>query len=108
LDASAGNVFRACLASGSDLEFVAVNDITDAKTLAHLLKYDSVHGTLREEVSAEKDGIRVAAGASRCWRSAIRESCRGKISASGWSSSVAASSPAATRRRVISPPALAK
>ena len=54
------NVFRACLASGSDLEFVAVNDITDAKTLAHLLKYDSVHGTLREAVSAETDGIRVA------------------------------------------------
>jgi glyceraldehyde 3-phosphate dehydrogenase len=54
------NIFRACLASGSDLEFVAVNDITDAKTLAHLLKYDSVHGTLREAVSAESDGIRVA------------------------------------------------
>src|SRR5437773_9385992 len=53
------NVLRACL-SDETLEFVAVNDITDAKTLAHLLKYDSVHGTLREEVSAEKDGIRVA------------------------------------------------
>ena len=50
------NVLRACL-DERDLEFVAVNDITDAKTLAHLLKYDSVHGTLRREVSAEKDGI---------------------------------------------------
>jgi glyceraldehyde 3-phosphate dehydrogenase len=39
------NVFRACLREPG-LEFVAVNDITDAATLAHLLKYDSVHGTL--------------------------------------------------------------
>jgi len=54
------NIFRACLASGSDLDFVAVNDITDAKTLAHLLKYDSVHGTLREPVEVDGDGIRVA------------------------------------------------
>src|SRR5262249_6138570 len=38
------NVLRACLDEPA-LEFVAVNDITDAKTLAHLLKYDSVHGT---------------------------------------------------------------
>ena len=39
------NVLRACLEE-RDLEFVAVNDITNADTLAHLLKYDSVHGTL--------------------------------------------------------------
>ena len=53
------NVFRACLASPSDLEFIAVNDITDAPTLAHLLKYDSVHGTLRENVVAAGKTIRV-------------------------------------------------
>ena len=53
------NVFRACLASSSDLEFVAVNDITDAETLAHLLKYDSVHGTLRERVTVDKGAISV-------------------------------------------------
>src|SRR6201997_1878004 len=52
------NVPRACL-DESGLEFVAVNDITDAKTLAHLLKYDSVHGTLGREVRPEKDGIRI-------------------------------------------------
>ena len=52
------NVLRACL-DESGLEFVAVNDITDAKTLAHLLKYDSVHGTLPREVKSEKDGISV-------------------------------------------------
>ncbi len=52
------NVFRAC-GDERGLEFVAVNDITDAKTLAHLLKYDSVHGTLRRDVRPEKDGIRI-------------------------------------------------
>jgi glyceraldehyde 3-phosphate dehydrogenase len=53
------NVLRACLASGSDLDFVAANDITDAETLAHLLKYDSVHGTLREPVRADGDTLRI-------------------------------------------------
>jgi len=52
------NVLRACL-DEPGLEFVAVNDITDAKTLAHLLKYDSVHGTLRQDVRADKEGISV-------------------------------------------------
>jgi glyceraldehyde 3-phosphate dehydrogenase len=48
------NVLRAALAAGNrDLEFVAVNDITDTRTLAHLLKYDSVHGTLKAPVQAE-------------------------------------------------------
>ena len=41
----------------SDLEFVAVNDLTDAPTLAHLLKYDSVHGALDLDVHATDDGI---------------------------------------------------
>jgi glyceraldehyde 3-phosphate dehydrogenase len=54
------NVFRACLGE-SRLEFVAVNDITDAKTLAHLLKHDSVHGILKESVKAE-DGNLVVGG----------------------------------------------
>ncbi|HHV53872.1 MAG TPA: type I glyceraldehyde-3-phosphate dehydrogenase [Firmicutes bacterium] len=42
-----------------NLEFVAVNDLTDAKTLAHLLKYDSVHGTFPGEVEAANGAIRV-------------------------------------------------
>jgi len=42
-----------------DIEYVAVNDITDAKTLAHLLKYDSVLGTFKEDVRAAEDGILV-------------------------------------------------
>jgi len=40
-----------------DIEYVAVNDITDAKTLAHLLKYDSILGTFKENVQAAEDGI---------------------------------------------------
>jgi glyceraldehyde 3-phosphate dehydrogenase len=50
------NAFRAALGD-SELDFVAVNDITDAKTLAHLLKYDSVHGTLSAQVQARDDAI---------------------------------------------------
>src|SRR5260370_31543207 len=52
------NVVRAGL-HNPDIEFVAVNDITDTKTLAYLLKYDSVLGTLSETVTAESDGIRI-------------------------------------------------
>lgn len=54
------NVFRAALRR-DDVEVVAVNDLTDAKTLAHLLKYDSVHGTLDAEVEA-RDGVLVVNG----------------------------------------------
>ncbi len=50
--------FRASLAD-KDLEFVAVNDLTDAKTLAHLLKYDSVHGALEVKVEAKGELILV-------------------------------------------------
>ncbi len=49
-------VFRAGYKS-KDVEFVAVNDITDAHTLAHLLKYDSVHGTMDGDVKAKDDAI---------------------------------------------------
>ncbi len=54
------NVFRAALANPA-LDIVAVNDLTDAETLAHLLKYDSVHGTLAADVYA-KDGNVVVNG----------------------------------------------
>ena len=52
------NVFRASLGN-SDIDFVAVNDLTDTRTLAHLLKYDSVHGNLDHEISATETGINV-------------------------------------------------
>ena len=53
------NYLRAALAQGADLEIVAVNDLTDNKTLAHLLKYDSVGGPLTEDVSYDGDSITV-------------------------------------------------
>jgi len=53
------NVLRATL-QDRDIEYVAVNDITDARTLAHLLKYDSVLGNLEESVQAEGNSIHVA------------------------------------------------
>src|SRR5262245_28321905 len=53
------NVVRAGL-HRNDMEFVAVNDLTDTATLAHLFKYDSVLGRLEEQVTAEKDAIVVA------------------------------------------------
>jgi glyceraldehyde 3-phosphate dehydrogenase len=53
------NILRASL-SDKEIEFVAVNDITDAATLAHLLKYDSILGNLADEVKAEGDTIHVA------------------------------------------------
>jgi glyceraldehyde 3-phosphate dehydrogenase len=53
------NIFRAAHEAGSDLEFVAVNDITDAATLAHLLKYDSTYGRFPGTVEAGDDAIAV-------------------------------------------------
>src|SRR5258708_2134071 len=53
------NILRTALHDKA-LDFVAVNDITDAKTLAHLLKYDSILGNLPDEVKAEGDEIHVA------------------------------------------------
>jgi glyceraldehyde 3-phosphate dehydrogenase len=52
------NVFRTSLGD-PDIDFVAVNDLTDTKTLAHLLKYDSVLGNLDHEITTTENGIRV-------------------------------------------------
>jgi glyceraldehyde 3-phosphate dehydrogenase len=61
-------VFRA--ARGQDLEIVGINDLTDAKTLAHLLKYDSIHGRYPGEVAAAEnaivvDGVKIPVSAER-------------------------------------------
>jgi glyceraldehyde 3-phosphate dehydrogenase (phosphorylating) len=53
------NFYRAVLKAGAKIDIVAVNDLTDSKTLAHLLKYDSVHGRLDHEVRATDTGISV-------------------------------------------------
>ena len=52
------NILRATL-DDKDIEYLAVNDITDAGTLAYLLKYDSVLGNLETDVKAEGDEIQV-------------------------------------------------
>src|SRR5689334_18332358 len=53
------NVFRAAQTSGADVEIVAINDITDAGTLAHLLKYDSVYGRFPAEVGLDGDNLTI-------------------------------------------------
>ena len=50
------NVFRASL-NEPGIEFIAINDITDAKTLAHLLRYDSVHGQLEADIATEDNAL---------------------------------------------------
>ncbi|HXG70048.1 MAG TPA: type I glyceraldehyde-3-phosphate dehydrogenase, partial [Gemmatimonadaceae bacterium] len=53
-------VLRAAKEQGiADIDFVAVNDLTDTRTLAHLFRYDSVHGTYQGDVEAGKDSITV-------------------------------------------------
>ena len=107
------NYFRA--AKGTDVEVVvAVNDLTDNKTLAHLLKYDSTFGRLGEDVSFDDESITV--GGRRVLASAQRDppSCPGATSASTLSSSRPASSPSddaakhlkgVARKVIISAPA---
>ncbi|MFT4034235.1 MAG: type I glyceraldehyde-3-phosphate dehydrogenase [Patulibacter sp.] len=51
------NVFRAAKKAGADIEFVAVNDLTDTKTLGHLVKYDSILGPYPGSVEVEGDSI---------------------------------------------------
>jgi len=55
-----GRIGRMVLRAGFNdpkINFVAVNDLTDTKTLAHLLKYDSVHGVFGQEITYTKDSI---------------------------------------------------
>jgi glyceraldehyde 3-phosphate dehydrogenase len=53
------NILRAARKGNADFDFVAVNDLTDNETLAHLLRYDSVHGRYDGSVKATKDGLDV-------------------------------------------------
>ena len=89
------NIMRAALGD-KNIDFVAVNDLTNAKTLAHLLKYDSVLGNLHATVEERATASRSTATSSRCCRCAIPASCRGRTSASTSCSSRTGSSPTAT------------
>ncbi len=103
------NFYRAYLQKNPGFEIVAVNDLAPPEILAHMLKYDSTHGVLDEDVghSDERDHGRRqlrprALGARRPRRS------RGRTWASTSSSSRRASSPTATAPRSTSPPARTK
>lgn len=61
------NFFRAVQASGADVEIVAVNDLTDNKTLAHLLKYDSILGRLPGDVTYDDESISVDGKKFAAW-----------------------------------------
>ena len=92
-------VLRAAKQAGiTDLDFVAVNDLTDTKTLAHLFKYDSVHREYQGSTSAlAQVPSRSTATRSRSSPRRIRRSCRGRISASTSCSSRPAASPTRTK-----------
>ena len=76
------NVFRAAYEAGADIEWVAVNDIGDPKTIAHLLKYDSNYGPFPGEVEATEHGLRRRRQRDPLpRRDATRRRCRGASSA---------------------------
>ena len=77
------NFFRAHLQRGGDFEVVAANDLGDAETMAHLLKYDSVLGPLGEDVAGRRRlDHRRGRRRSSSSRSATRAACPGATSAS--------------------------
>jgi glyceraldehyde-3-phosphate dehydrogenase/erythrose-4-phosphate dehydrogenase len=92
----------------TDLEIVAINDLTDAKTLAHLLRYDSIHREFTAEgaVGARR-GLRSASATTqiKILAQKTRKISPGRISASTSSSSAPASSPTRRRPRPTSRPA---
>src|SRR5213592_781682 len=100
------NVLRAAvLMKQSALEFVAVNDITDTKTLAHLLKYDSVHGRFGGTVEARGDAIVVNGTPIKVSASRNPISCPGRTWASSSCWRARADSPTATPPPSTLPPA---
>ena len=76
------NIMRAAMGD-DDIDIVAVNDLTDAATLAHLLKYDSILGNLKADITADGDRITVDGDEFQVLSlRRIRRSCRGRTSAS--------------------------
>ena len=78
------NLFRAAYEAGTELEFVAVNDITDPGTLAHLLRYDSILGRSPARSRSARARSQSTATRSRCSPSATRRRFPGAIWASRW------------------------
>ena len=76
------NFLRAALERGADFEVVAANDLGDTKTMAHLLKYDSVLGNLPRRSRPATARSASASTSCGCWPSASPAACRGATSAS--------------------------
>ncbi len=74
------NILRTAL-TDKNLEFVAVNDLTDPKTLAHLLKYDSILGNLPNKISATADSISVDGKSIRVF--AEKDPCQAGLGVGG-------------------------
>ena len=65
------NVFRAAYESGAEIEWLAVNDLVDPKTIAHLLRYDSNYGPFPGKVEATTRGFASTEPRSACWPNVI-------------------------------------
>ena len=76
-----GRTFTRLALERTDLQVVAVNDITDARTLAHLLAFDSTYGRLGRTVEHTDDALIVAGKRSRCCPSATQRGSTGRSSA---------------------------
>ena len=80
------NIMRTAL-DDKDIQFVAVNDVTDAKTLAHLLKYDSILGNLPHKVTHTDDSIAVEGKSFKVFKTKdpgqIESACRSIAKAAG-------------------------
>jgi glyceraldehyde 3-phosphate dehydrogenase len=78
------NILRALYEAkrSSEIQIVAINDLGDANTNAHLTRYDTAHGRFEARLRVDGDSMVVNGDRIRVWRSAIRRSCRGASSAS--------------------------
>ena len=88
-------LYRAAIERKANIDFVAVNDLADAKTLAHLLKYDSVHGRFNGSVEVKNGNLIVCGKELGIWcRSLPRHS-----TSSGWPVGAWTSAPESRRAR---------
>ena len=87
------NIMRTAL-DDKDIEFVAVNDITDAKTLAHLLKYDSILGNLPHTITHTDDTITVDGKSFKVFKRRIRR----RLTGQAWARRSWSSPPGSSRR----------
>ena len=87
------NFLRAARDQGTDIEVLAVNDLTSAETLAHLLRYDSTHGRFPGDVQVMDGHLVIDGHRSPCCPSGTRRPCPGASWAWTWSSSRPGCSP---------------